>query len=57
MVLQLMDSAELLSQSEMMKPFEEIDFEKISNSFNNIMCDYNDLSNHASSNGYDILLR
>ncbi len=43
----LIDAADLSSQSEMMKPFEEIDFEKISNSFNNIMCDYNDLSNHV----------
>ncbi len=46
-VLQLMDSAELLSQSEMMKPFEEIDFERVSNSFTTITKDYSDFPEYS----------
>ena len=46
-VLQLMDSAELLSQSEMMKPFEEIDFERVSNSFTTITKEYSDFPEYA----------
>jgi len=43
-LVQLMDSAELLSQSEMMKSYEEIDFERISENFNTIINDYSDFS-------------
>jgi hypothetical protein len=46
-VIQLMDSAELLSQSEMMKPFEEIDFERVSNSFMTITKDYSDFPEYS----------
>jgi len=47
-VIQLMDSADLLSQSEMMKPFEEIDFERISESFNTIINEYGDFREYAA---------
>ncbi len=46
-VLQLMDSADLLSQSEMMKPFEEIDFERVSNAFATITRDYSDFTEYS----------
>lgn len=46
-VLQLMDSAELLSQSEMMKPFEEIDFERVSAAFSTVIRDYSDFPEHS----------
>lgn len=36
----LMEAADLLGQSEMMKPFQEIDFERISDSYNTIARDY-----------------
>ncbi len=46
-VLQLMESAELLSQSEMMKPFEEVDFERVSSSFTTITKEYSDFPEYA----------
>ncbi len=46
-VLQLMDSAELLSQSEMMKPFEELDFERVSNAFTTITKEYSDFPEYS----------
>ena len=46
-VQQLMESAELLSQSEMMKSFEEIDFERVSNSFATITRDYSDFPEYS----------
>jgi hypothetical protein len=46
-VTQLMDSADLLSQSEMMKPFEEIDFERVSNSLTTIIKDYSDFPEYS----------
>ena len=42
-----MDSAELLSQSEMMKPFEEVDFERVSNSFTTIIKEYSDFPEYS----------
>lgn len=47
-VIQLMDSADLLSQSEMMKPFEEIDFERIAASFNIVVNEYSDFHEYAT---------
>lgn len=41
-VTELLDSATLLSQSEMLKPFNEIDIERISQSFQAIASDYAD---------------
>ncbi|MBI3212083.1 MAG: hypothetical protein HYZ47_05345 [Simkania negevensis] len=41
-VTELLDSATLLSQSEMLKPFNEIDIERISQSFQTIVNDYAD---------------
>lgn len=47
-VIQLMDSAELLSQSEMMKPFEEIDFERVAASFHIVINEYGDFHEFAT---------
>lgn len=41
-LVKLMESAEMLVQSEMVKPFQEIDYERISDSFNMIVRDYAD---------------
>lgn len=46
-VVQLMDAAELLAQSEMNKPFSEINFERVSESFKTIMHDYTDFPKYA----------
>ena len=46
-VAQLMDAADLLSQSEMMKPFQEIDYERISESYNTVIRDYADFPAQA----------
>lgn len=46
-VIQLMDSAALLSQSEMMKPFEEIDFERVTANFNTIIHNYSEFPEHV----------
>jgi hypothetical protein len=44
----LMESAILSSQSEMNKPFEEIDFERLASKFRTIMTEYKDFTDHAS---------
>lgn len=46
-VIQLMENADRLTQSEMMKPFQEIDYERISENYNKIMRDYADFSTYA----------
>lgn len=46
-VVQLMDSASLLGQSEMMKPFQEIDFERISESFTTVIHEYKDFPEYV----------
>ncbi len=46
-VEQLLDANSLLSQSELRKPFEEVDFDRISRGFNNIINDYADFPEHA----------
>lgn len=47
-VSQLMETSELLGQSEMMKPFEEIDFERISESFNTVINEYTDFPQYTA---------
>ncbi len=46
-VLKLMESAELLTQAEMRKPFQEIDIERISSNYKTILEDYSDFTAHA----------
>ncbi|MBS0584724.1 MAG: hypothetical protein JSR76_00275 [Verrucomicrobia bacterium] len=46
-VVQLMDSSALLGQSEMMKPFQEIDFERISENFHAIIHDYKEFPDYV----------
>ena len=46
-VVQLMDSSSLLGQSEMMKPFQEIDFERVSENFATIIHDYKDFPEYV----------
>ncbi len=46
-VFQLMESAELLGQSEMMKPFQEIDFERVSDALGTIIRDYSDFPEYS----------
>lgn len=46
-VAKLMESADLLGQSEMMKSFQEINFEKISESYNTVIRDFADFPKHA----------
>lgn len=41
-VEQLLDAASLLSKAELLKPFEEIDFDRIKRSYQTIIQDYND---------------
>lgn len=41
-VTQLLDAADLLGQTEMMKPFEEIDFERVSSSYTTIINEYSE---------------
>lgn len=46
-VEQLLDANSLLSQSELRKPFEEVDFDRISRGFNNIINDYADFPEYT----------
>lgn len=46
-VSHLMDSADLMTQSEMMKPFEELDFSKVSDTFNAIANNYKEFPEYA----------
>ncbi len=46
-VAKLMEVADLLAQSEMMKSFQEIDYERISESYNTIVRDYADFPTHT----------
>ena len=43
----LIEAADLLGQSEMMKPFQEIDYERISESYNTIVRDYAEFPKQA----------
>lgn len=43
----LIEAADLLGQSEMMKPFQEIDYERISDSYNTIVRDYAEFPTQA----------
>jgi uncharacterized protein YgiM (DUF1202 family)/uncharacterized membrane-anchored protein YhcB (DUF1043 family) len=47
-LVKLMDAAMLASQSEMNKPFEEIDFERLSSKFKTIMSEYKDFPDHLA---------
>lgn len=44
---QLFDASSLLSQSELRKPFEEIDFDRITRGFNNLIDDYSDFPEYT----------
>ncbi len=46
-VAQSLESAELFSQSEMMKPFEEVDFERISQSLTSIINEFSDFPQYS----------
>lgn len=46
-VEQLLDAASLLSKAELLKPFEEIDFERIKRSFHTIIQDYTDFPHYS----------